>query len=186
MKIKGKTVLMLLIILFLLSFFFTPVGFEGKILLNRLFASSPKIIEADNRFSIKDYNWKLKDANWDFFNFDESKGKVVFINFWASWKVPSVAELSSIQKLYDDYKDKVIFYIITNEEREPVEELMQKRDYTFPVTYLIIGEKTPFSSTKVHTSYVLDKKGNIVIQQEGVANWNSKKVRETLDELLKG
>jgi len=62
-----------------------------------------------------------------FFNFKQSKGKVVFVNFWASWVLPCEAELQSIQKFYDAYKGDVDFYIITNEEREPVEAFMQQQ-----------------------------------------------------------
>lgn len=181
---KRKTILNILLILFVLSFFLTPLGYEAKVFLNRVFAFTPEVIEKENQQKINDYNWVLKDENWKQFNFNKSKGKVVFVNFWASWKVPSVAELKSIEKLYADYSSKVDFYIITNEEKEPVEELMQKRGFNFKVTYLIIGKQMPFDEEKVPATYIVDKFGNIVVAREGIANWNAKEVRNLLDTLL--
>ena len=49
--------------------------------------------------------------------------------------------MKSLQKLYDDYKDKVDFYLITNEERPPVHEFIAKHDLTMPITY---GKKPTF------------------------------------------
>lgn len=184
MKISKKTALNIALILFVLSFFVTPLGHYGKIMLNRLFSFSPPIIEKAQRDKIVDYDWQLKDAEWNFFNFEKSKGKVIFINLWASWRLPCEAELASIQDLYDRYKGKVDFYIITNENRSPVEEFMAKHDFTFPVTYLIIGEKMPIDPEKVPSTYVVGKSGNIAIYQDGIADWSNQKVYDLLDELI--
>lgn len=184
MKISKKTILNIVLILVVLSFFVTPMGHYGKILLNRMFSFSPSLIEETERKEITDYDWKLKDADWNFFNFERSRGNVVFINLWASWKLPSEAELGSVQELYDKYKGKMDFYIITNENRPPVEEFMEKHGFTFPVTYLIIGEKMPIDASKVPSSYLVDKSGNIVIHEEGIADWSTNKVYKLLDGLI--
>ena len=184
MKISKKTVLNIVVILFVLSFFVTPLGHYGKILLNRLFAFSPPVIEESQQKKITDYDWKLKDEDWNFFNFEKSKGNVVFINLWASWRLPCEAELASIQELYNKYKGKVDFYIITNEERPPVEEFMEEHGFTFPVTYLIIGEKTPIETDEVPASYLIDKSGNIVVHKEGIADWSNQQIYTVVDELI--
>ncbi|NJB70589.1 thiol-disulfide isomerase/thioredoxin [Saonia flava] len=184
MKLKKKTLLNILLIAFVLSFFVTPLGFYGKVLLHRLFAPRPTVIVESKREKIADYDWRLKDADWNFFNFKQSEGKVVFINLWASWKLPSYAELTSIQKLYDAYGDKVDFYIITNELREPVETFMEKHGFTFPVTYLIIGDKMPIDSKVVPSSYLIDKEGSVVVYEKEIASWNRGRVHKLLDELI--
>lgn len=184
MKINKKTILNIAVMLFILSFFVTPMGHYGKIFLNKIFSFSPSVIEEANREKIADYDWKLKDAEWNFFNFDKSKGNVIFINFWASWRLPCEAELASIQKMYDRYKGEMDFYIITNENRPPVEEFMAKHEFTFPVTYLIIGEKTPIDPDEVPSSYLIDKSGNIVIYKQKIADWNTSKVYSLLDNLI--
>ena len=184
MAIKRKTVLNILLIVFVLSFFVTPLGYHGKILLNRIFAGTPDIIPEGQREAIADYNWRLKDENWNFFNFERSRGKVVFINFWASWRLPSAAELKSVQHLYETFKGKVDFYIITDEEREPVKEFMEENNFFFPVTYLIIGDRSPLPIMEPPGTYILDKEGHIVVKRKGIADWDSSEVRELLDKLL--
>ncbi len=170
---------------FVLSFFFPPMNYYGKLVLNKIFSFSANVTEEGNRELITDYDWKLKDAEWNFFNFEKSKGNVVFINLWASWKLPCIAELQSIQNLYDVYQGKLDFYIITNEERPPVEAFMEKHGFTFPVTYLIIGEKMPINSEEVPSSYLIDKEGNIIIYKEkGIADWDNQKIYNLLDRLL--
>ncbi len=185
MKISRKTLLNILLIAFVVSFFVTPLGYYGKVWLNKIFSFSPSVTEVSDREKIADYNWKLKDEEWNFFNFKKSKGNVVFINLWASWRLPCVAELQSVQKLYDTYGDKIDFYIITDEERPPVEAFMEEHEFTFPVTYLIIGEKAAVDTEEPPRSYIIDKRGNIVVQKEGIADWNSSKVHQLLDELIK-
>ncbi len=181
---KKQTVYTLLIIAFVLSFFVTPLGDFSKIILNRLFATAPTVIQNENRGKIADYKWRLKNSEWDFISFEEAKGKVVFINFWASWHLPSKAQLKDIQTLYDTYKGKVSFYIITNEERAPVELFMEKNGYTFPVTYQIVGDPSPLTLLKPPGSYILDKNGAIAVHQNAIADWDNETVFTLLDTLL--
>ncbi|WBU89869.1 TlpA family protein disulfide reductase [Cellulophaga omnivescoria] len=181
---KKKTVFTLLIMLLVAAFFWTPLGHMGKIFLNNMVATAPSVITKENQKKVTDYDWVLKDEDHNLFNFTKSKGNVIFINNWASWKVHCEAELQSIQKFYNDYKNKVDFYIITNEEKDVVEEFMQLKKFNFPVTYLIIDAKHAVNTTKVPSSYVIDKQGNIVIYEEGISNWDNNKVYQTIDKLL--
>ncbi|MDO5105309.1 TlpA disulfide reductase family protein [Capnocytophaga sp.] len=181
---KRKTIWNLALILLVLSFFVTPLGYESKIILQRIFASSVDILPKDEQYTI-DFDWKLKDRDNKEFNFSQSRGKhPAFVYFWSSWRVTSVADLAGIQKLYDDYHQKVDFYVVTNELPAPVEELMQKRGYNFKVTYLIIGEKMPFDAEKIPSGYIVDKQGVVKAKSERIAKWNSSDVRELLDQLL--
>ncbi len=184
MKVSRKTVINILLFAVILSFFVTPLGYHSKILLNRLFSFSPEIIQKSEANKISNYNWQLKDPDWNFFSFDRSDGKVIFINFWASWRLPCAAELKSIQNLYDRYGDRVDFYIITDEEREPVLDFMTENEFHFPVTYLIIGESAPVAIPEPPASYIIDKQGFVRVQQDGIADWDNSEIYALLDELL--
>ncbi len=181
---KRQTVYTLLIIALVLSFFVTPLGDYSKLLLNRWLSTAPTIIKPENRGKITDYDWRLKDEDWNFFNFEKSKGKVVFITFWRSWHLPSKAQLKDIHYLYDKYKGKVDFYIITDEEREPVEEFMAKNGYTFPVTYEIVGDPSPLAILKPPGSYILDENGFIAVHQNAISDWNNEKVDKLMQDLI--
>lgn len=185
MKLTKKTTLNLLTILIVLAFFVTPLGYYGKLALNQIFAVSPEAIPEAEQKELPNYNWRLKDESWDFFSFEKSKGRVAVVVFWASWKLPACeAEIRTLQKLYDDYKGKVDFYAITNEEREPVLEFKEKVHITMPITYLIVGDKAPLDIKEPPASYVISKTGKIVVAEEGVSDWNTKKTRQLLDSLL--
>lgn len=183
-NMKRSTILTLLVISLVLALFVTPLGYHGKVWLNQLFSVAPDVIPIPKRDKLENYDWKLKDDQWDFFSFEKSRGNVVFINFWASWRLPCAAELKGIQKLYDVYGDKVDFYIITDEERPPVEEFMEVKGFTFPVTYLIIGERSPIQVLEPPASYVIDRDGYVVVKEDDITDWDTKSVHRLLDELL--
>ncbi len=184
MKFNRKTILNLLLFALVLAFFVTPLGHYGKIFLNRLFAFGPEVIAVEDRRQLKDYKWTLKDKDWNFFSFEEARGKVVFINFWASWRLPCEAELAEVQQLYQEFGDRVVFYIITDEEQDPAEAFMDKHGFTFPITYLIIGEQAPFEIPEPPASYVIDKEGRIAVFEQGISDWYNSGVKELLTDLL--
>ena len=181
---KKQTIYTLLIIALILSFFVTPLGDFSKELLNKTFATSPTIINAENQDRILDYDWTLKRADWSFFSFQEAKNQVVFINFWTTWHLPSRAQLDDIQKLYEKHEGSIKFYIITNQDRELPEEFMARKGYTFPITYQIIGERSPIKLLDPAGSYILDKKGNIVVHQTAIADWDNENVDNLLNRLI--
>ncbi len=181
---KRSTFYTLSVIVIVLSFFVTPLGEFSKEQLNKLFATSPTIISGGNQAKIGSYDWRLKRADWSYFNFKEAEGQVIFINFWTSWHLPSRAQLDDIQELYNRYGDKVKFYVITNEERQLPEEMMKRKDFTFPITYEIVNSPSPLKILKPSGSYVLDKKGNIVVHQTAIADWDNDKVYNLLNRLL--
>jgi len=181
---KKSTILNLLLILFVISFFVTPLGYESKILLQRIFASGVDIIPA-NEAKQYNFNWKLKERNNEEFYFASKGSKPAFVYYFASWRAISIADLYAVEKLYDSYKDKVDFYIITNELPAPVEEMMQKRNFHFKVTYLIMQEKNiPFNPEEIPSGYILDKNGYLRAEKQGIARWNSDKVHELIDSLI--
>ena len=105
---KRRTVFNLVIFAFILSFFTTNLGYESKILLQRIFSSQAIILPSEEQYLI-DPDWTLKDRNNKEFSFSRSNGKVKFVYFFSSWRAMSIADLIGIQKLYDDYSQKVDF-----------------------------------------------------------------------------
>lgn len=165
---------------------FTPAGTYVKVLINKAKVAvvSPKPNENAGRVSITNYQWRLGGLDDGLYNFDGAKGKVALINFWATWCPPCIAEMPSLQELYNSYSGKVEFYFVTNDKPETVKAFMKKKGYTFPVFFNASEPPVELYSKSIPATYVIGKTGEIVIKELGAANWNSESVHKTLDKLL--
>jgi len=151
----------------------------------RQLAFTPSVENTDSAETINSYNWNLKGVNTENVNFNEFEDKVIFVNFWATWCPPCRAEMPMIQKLYNDYKDKVIFVFVTNENWNTVKPFFDKNGYDLPVYNSISNPPKKFTETNsIPASYLIDKNGAILISKVGAADWNSTKVRNLLDDLI--
>ncbi len=155
-----------------------------QVFVQRLISFSPSETSVDKREVLKDYQWPLQELNAVEVNFSQSKGKVVLINFWATWCPPCVAEMPSFQKLYDDYGVDMDFYFVTSEEPEKVQKFMDKNNYSLPVYIQAYEAPEQLQSRALPTTFLISKEGEIVINETGAANWNSDKLRKLLDDLL--
>lgn len=144
----------------------------------------PSIVDENERKAIINYNWELNNLNGGAFNFNEAKGKVVFVNIWATWCPPCIAEMPSIQKLHNDYNDKIDFLLVSDEDNEVVKRFFVKNNYTFNSHQPISEIPQVLSGRSIPRTFLIDKSGNIVIDKSGAADWNNEKVRKQIDELL--
>jgi thiol-disulfide isomerase/thioredoxin len=145
---------------------------------------SPSKIDVDEQKTLSSYQWKLKDLDGHVVDFEEAKGKVVLINFWATWCPPCIAEMPSMQKLYDDYKEKVVFVFVSNESQETLQNFLNENHYNFKVYNKMSKDPETFDVSSIPRTFLIDRKGTIIIDKSGAANWNSESVRNTLDSLL--
>ena len=121
------------------------------------------------------------------FNTSDLRGKVVFINFWASWCPPCRAEFPSIEKLYAGFRDYPdMFFLIINEDRDvaAAKQYLEKEGYTVPLFRIAGGVPDVIYTGTLPTTVVLDKQGTIRLHHEGFANYGSEKFRKQLEELL--
>lgn len=146
----------------------------------RQIAFSPSVEKISNSKQITNYNWELEGLNTANTNFSAFKNKVVFISFWATWCPPCVAEMPSIQALYNDYKDDIVFIFITNEDKNIVTSFLTKHHYTLPVYNTFNSLKEFPEVTSIPRTFVIDKNGYIRVDKTGAANWNSNNFRKEL------
>lgn len=174
----------LLIIVIIGLLLIPQTGMPVKVLFNRLISFSPSEIAVEKRKTLDTYNWSLETLDGGKANLSSSEGKVIFINFWATWCAPCVAEMPSLQNLYSDYKDKVDFYFVSMETPGKVDAFMEKKGYDFPV--YIPKQQVPkaIESYSLPTTYVISKNGKIAIDKSGAADWDSEKTKGLLDGLI--
>jgi thiol-disulfide isomerase/thioredoxin len=102
------------------------------------------------------------------------KGKVVLINFWATWCPPCIREMPSLQSLYEKYRQNPnVEFLVVEVDNKPelAKRFIEDKGYTFPVyspddilPETLLGQAIP-------TTVVLDKAGEIVIRHEGMSDF---------------
>ncbi|MDO5977526.1 TlpA family protein disulfide reductase [Flavivirga spongiicola] len=181
-KISLKNIIFLIIIAALII---PQTRLPIQIMLHKgLALFGPSVIKDTKQANLTNYNWKLKGEQGAF-NFEETKGKVVLVNFWATWCPPCIAEMPSMQALYNDYKDRIEFIFVSNEDDAVINQFLNKNNYTFKVYNPLTKYPESFDVTSIPRTFLIDKQGDIVIDKGGAANWNSDTVRKTIDDLLK-
>jgi len=115
------------------------------------------------------------------------KGKVIFLNLWATWCGPCRAEMPSIQKLYSAAaSDSIVFIMLSIDKRgdEPkIEKYLQEKRLTLPVYRPIESLPEKLKVPSIPTTFVIDKKGNIVYEKVGVANYDTNRFKDFLNSL---
>ena len=144
-----------------------------------------KAIDISKRTQISSLDLELHAiVNGADFNLKDQKGKVILINYWATWCPPCRGEMPSLQSLYNDYKDKIIFVFLTQDEKTKVDKFYAENNYHLP-TYNLMANPTPEISTRtLPTTFIIDKQAKLAFKEVGASNWNSSSVRKMLDTLL--
>lgn len=113
------------------------------------------------------YRDSLVDQHGELFNFDDYKGKVVFLNFWATWCPPCQKELPEIQALSEKYKnskDVAVLTVVMPGGREMdakgIKEFLNEHNYTMPVIFDDGRLSREYEITSLPTTYMLDRDGN--------------------------
>lgn len=166
--------------------FFTPLRGYIQVFASQIKMSvlSPSVEDVDSRVKLTSYNWNLKGINTNDLRFVDAKEKVIIVNFWATWCPPCRAEMPSLQALYTDYKDKIEFIFITNENSGIVVNFLEKNNYTLPSFNQYTNTPKEFNVSSIPATYIINKKGEIVVHEVGATDWNSSTIRTILDKLL--
>ena len=129
------------------------------------------------------FDFTLTDQYGKEHTLSDYKGKVVFLNFWATWCPPCRYEMPDIEELYKEYnlnQDEVIFLGVANpkseeypynqdEEKDEIIAFLDENEYTFPTVFDETGEV--FRDYYVYsfpTTFLIDKEGNIFGYQIGM------------------
>lgn len=186
MKLKKNWIvkLMLLAGVMVVLVFFTPIGSKVKRVGGSWMATGAAKVKEGMQTSLDTYNWELLDLEGNTYQFETNKEQVVLINYWATWCPPCIKEMPSMQKLYDDYGEKVNFMFITDDDRKKVDAFLEKRNLELPVYYSNSEGPKVLSSSLLPTTYIINKEGKIIVAKTGAADWNSAETRELLDGLL--
>ncbi|QHL86941.1 redoxin domain-containing protein [Nibribacter ruber] len=132
--------------------------------------------------------FQMTDLDGKLVSFESLKGKVIFLNVWATWCPPCIAEMPNIQSLYEKVgSDKIAFVMLSVDQksREKVKKFIEKKGFTFPVYMPASGLPEAFNSPAIPSTYIISPAGQIVAQQSGMAEYDTPEVIDFLQKLAK-
>jgi len=144
-------------------------------------------LEADKQTNAKAPDFTLKDVQGSNVSLSSLKGKVVLLNFWASWCPPCKAEMPSMNTLYKEIRAKgfEIVAVSTDNSLSPIKEFLAKSRVDFIVLFdekkAVSREYKVFS---MPTTFLIDRKGFIVEKYYGEYDWTDPEVKKQINKLL--
>ena len=178
---------------FIAMFIFSPdakAWFIRQVASTGLFNSKieEKATETDAKKMTNASQMTVLNEKGESINLEQLRGKVVFINFWASWCPPCRAEFPSIQKFYDKYnsnKDLVFLTVNLDDEAASGKTFLEKEKFNVP--FLIPNGNIPneYFSFSLPTTVVLDKAGKVRMHHAGMADYSKDSLYDEINQLLK-
>ena len=115
----------------------------------------------------------FKDGSGRTIDISKQKGKVLFINFWATWCPPCIQEMPSINTLKKQLNEKDILFLMVDvdDNYKKSSKFMEKNKYDLPVYTAVSSVPQQFLSGSIPTTVIIDKEGKVVGRHEGGADY---------------
>ncbi|MBC8769559.1 TlpA family protein disulfide reductase [Arenibacter sp. BSSL-BM3] len=135
-------------------------------------------------FPKADFNLQLIDKDGNSKSLAELKGKVIFLNFWATWCPPCIAEMPSIDKLHEEMGDEVEFVMLSlDQDFEKAKAFDKRKGYDLPIYAPASNLPPMFQSSAIPTTFIIDTDGNLVLTHEGMADYSDPEFKKFLHSL---
>jgi peroxiredoxin len=134
-----------------------------------------------------DYNFSLKTMEGERLDFNKFKGKVIFLNLWATWCGPCRAEMAGIQDLHETINKTNIEFVMLSldksEHKQKIVDYVKKNGFSFraytPSGFLPQQLQVP----SIPTTFIISKRGKIVSTEVGATNFNTRRFKKYLEQL---
>ena len=150
----------------------------------------------DTKQVVPAYEFELKDQYGNLHKLEDYKGKVIFLNFWATWCGPCRNEMPEIQKLYEEYaaqgeNAEVAVIGVAGPgmggegSKEEIAAFMEENGYTYPVLMDETGEMFSYYGISAFpTTFMIDREGNVYGYVSGQLTEDI--MRSIIDQTLEG
>lgn len=133
-------------------------------------------------------DFTLPDLNGINHSLSNYKGKVVFLNIWATWCKPCKDEMPSMEKLYQKFKNRdfvMLAVSVDKDGKKAVEPFMREYGLTFPALLDPAGVTSKlYKTTGVPETFIIDKKGVVIHKVIGPRDWSKEPVFEAFERIV--
>jgi len=129
----------------------------------------------------------LKDTAGNQINLLQLRGRVVFVNFWATWCLPCIEEMPAMEKLHQELqKDGLVILAVNFQEGpERIKEFLAKHNLTFTALLDHDGKVAErYQAWALPVSVIINKRGEIVARAMGSKDWHSDEALRYFRQLL--
>ncbi|HRI79080.1 MAG TPA: TlpA disulfide reductase family protein [Cyclobacteriaceae bacterium] len=135
-----------------------------------------------------DFQFTIKDLKENKIPFDQFRGKVIFLNLWATWCGPCRAEMEGIHDLYrkvDQSKIQFVMLSIDRDaDRKKVIDYISKKNFTFP-TYMPSGYlPSQLKVPAIPTTFIISADGKVIRKEVGSMRYDTQKFQKFLEGLV--
>lgn len=131
-----------------------------------------------------DFNLSLIDKDGNKKSLKDFKGKVIFMNMWATWCPPCIAEMPSIEELHNEMGDEVAFVMISlDQDFKKAKDFVERKDYNLPIYAPMSNLPAMYQSSAIPTTYVIDAEGNLALTHKGMADYSNAEFKKFLNSL---
>jgi len=116
-------------------------------------------------------DFKLTDLDGKPVNLAGSKGKVILLNFWATWCGPCRAEIPDLIELQNKYKDhlQILGLVVDDDDQDEIKKFVSKFKVNYPVAIATDDIRIQYGGiAALPTSFMLDSEGRVVQKHEGL------------------
>jgi peroxiredoxin len=144
-------------------------------------------LNSDKIVNSKATDFSLKDMNGKTVSLSAFKGKVVLLNFFATWCPPCRAEMPALNKLYHALKPRglEVFAVSTDRSVNDIKDFLEKHRVDFPI--LFDADRSAAKQYRVFsmpTTFLIDRNGMIVEKFYGEYDWTEPETKGRIEKLL--
>lgn len=182
--LTGGVIIALLFYTGLLGAFSQVTG--SAILKTGLMDAEPAI-EENAKEKDFDFDFTIKDLKGNRVEMEKYKGKVIFLNMWATWCGPCRVEMPSIQELYSKVDHSKIEFVMlsldTDDNHSKVVKYITDKSFSFPVYQPAEFLPKQLQVASIPTTFVIGADGKVKMKKVGTANYDTEEFKAFLDGL---
>ena len=133
--------------------------------------------------SVYKYSIEFENAEGESTQLSDFQGNTLFVNFWASWCVPCLAEFEAMEKLKAKFPNSS-FIFVNLEDQESFAKYVEKTDHALPFWRLMTPIPEELRHQAIPATFILNEEGQVVLKHIGGMDWSESRIVHKLQDYL--